>query len=154
VTLRDQLSAGLVAGVAGGILIALFLMAAQAVGGGAFGTPAWLATWVAASLLGPSAWSNPGAPYIGIVLHFVVAIGWALGYVYLIRSQPQLLSHPWLSGASFGLVVYVFMQIALVADADWHRPSGPLVLAAGLVSHIVFYGIPVALLVSRSLRRA
>jgi hypothetical protein len=154
VTLRDQLSAGLVAGVAGGILLALFYIVALAATGGRFGTLAGLATWIAGALLGASAWANPASPAIGVVLHVIVAIGWALGYVYLIRSQPQLLEHPWLSGAAFGLVVYVFMQIALVADADWHRPSGPLVLAAGLVSHIVFYGMPVGLLVSRSLRRA
>lgn len=154
VSLRSQLSGGLVAGLAGGILMILFFVIAQVLAGGRYGTPLDLIQWIAGSVMGQAAYSSTAAIGIALVLHFCVAVLWALGYVYLIRSQPQLLAHPWLSGAGFGLVVYVFMQIALVADPDWHRPSGPVVLAAGLISHIVFFGIPVALLVTRSLRRA
>ncbi|HTW84442.1 MAG TPA: hypothetical protein VMD91_10270 [Candidatus Sulfotelmatobacter sp.] len=154
VTLRAQLSAGLIAGVVGGILVALFFLVAISLGGGRFGSMLDLMQWVAGTVLGSGAATNPAAPWIALGLHFAVSILWALGYVYLVRSQPQLLSHPWISGAGFGLVVYVFMQIALIVDADWHRPSGPAALGAGLLSHIVFYGIPVGLLVSRFLRRA
>jgi hypothetical protein len=135
VSLRSQLSAGLVAGLAGGILMILFFVIAQVLAGGRYGTPLDLIQWIAGSVMGQAAYSSTAAIGIALVLHFCVAVLWALGYVYLIRSQPQLLAHPWLSG-------------------DWHRPSGPVVLAAGLISHIVFFGIPVALLVTRSLRRA
>ncbi len=153
VSLRDQLTAGVVAGVAGGILIDLFLFAMQV----AAGTPpdklAGNFAFIAAVLLGPSAYANPAAVPLGIGLHFAVSIGWALGYVYLIRSQPQLLVRPWVSGAGFGLVVYVFMQIVLLTAGQYHRTT-PGVLGTQLLAHVVFYGIPVALVVSRLLRAA
>jgi hypothetical protein len=151
--LRRQLVAGLVAGIAGGIMIDAFLFAVQIAAGG---SPAQVVsgTWlfVAAVLLGPAAIINPFAPLIGAALHFCVAIFWALGYVYLVRSQPQLLTRPWISGAGFGLVVYVFMQIILITAGQYHRPA-PAVLGESLLAHIGFYGIPVALVTSRMLRR-
>ncbi len=149
--LRDQLKAGLVAGVAAGILIDLFLFAMQL----AAGTPpeklAANFVFIAAVLLGPGAYANPVAVPLGIVLHFCVAIGWALGYVYLVRSQPQLLARPWISGAAFGLVVYVFMEIVLITAGLYHRVA-PGLFFTQLVAHVVFYGIPVAVVASRMLR--
>ncbi len=151
--LRRQLLAGLVAGLAGGIIFDAFLFAVQIAAGG---SPAQVVsgTWifVAAVLLGPAAIFNPAAPLIGAALHFLVAVFWALGYVYLVRAQPQLLARPWISGAGFGLVVYVFMQIVLITAGQYHRPA-PAVLGEALLAHICFYGIIVALVTSRMLRR-
>ena len=106
--------------------------------------------FIAAVVLGQSAYTNPVAVPLGIVLHFCVAIGWALGYVYLVRSQPQLVSRPWISGAAYGLVVYVFMEIILITAGVYHRAAAGL-LFTELAAHIVFYGIPVALIASRML---
>lgn len=149
--LRDQLKAGLVAGVAAGILIDVFLFAMQL----AAGTPpeklAANFVFIAAVLLGPAAYTSSVAVPLGIVLHFCVAIGWALGYVYLVRSQPQLLTRPWLSGAAFGLMVYVFMEIILITAGLYHRVA-PGLFFTQLVAHVVFYGIPVAVIASRMLR--
>ncbi len=149
--LRDQLKAGLVAGVAAGILIDVFLFTMQL----ATGTPAdKLAgnfVFIAAVLLGPGAYTSAIAVPLGIVLHFCVAIGWALGYVYLVRSQPQLLTRPWISGAVFGLMVYVFMEIILITAGLYHRVA-PGLFFTQLVAHVVFYGIPVAVIASRMLR--
>ncbi len=150
-TLRDGLTAGLVAGLAGAIFIQLFLAATQLAGGTPAGRLLDGFVFTASALLGPSAQANPNAIPIGIGLHVLVSIGWALGYVYLIRSQPQLLARPWISGAGFGFVVYVFMSVVLITAGLYHRPS-PGGLGIGLTSHIVFFGIPVALIVSRLLR--
>jgi uncharacterized membrane protein YagU involved in acid resistance len=153
VTLRDQVTAGLVAGLAGGILIEAFIFAMQL----AAGTPpdklAGNFVFIASAVLGPGATASASAVPIGIVLHFCVAVGWALGYVYLAREQPHLVGRPWLSGAGYGLTVYVFMQIILITAGQYHRPP-PAVLGTQLVAHMLFYGIPVALIVSRLLRSA
>ncbi|MEA2687947.1 MAG: hypothetical protein QOD51_554 [Candidatus Eremiobacteraeota bacterium] len=151
ITLRDMITVGLVAGVAGGVLIDAFLFAVQLAGGSTPGQLLGNFVFVAATLLGPGASATASAVPIGIVLHFCVSIGWALGYVYLARTQPQLVTRPWVSGAGFGLVVYVFMQIVLLTAGQYHRPM-PGVLGTQLVAHIAFYGIPVALIVSRLLR--
>jgi hypothetical protein len=152
VTLREQIVAGVIAGIAGGVLIELFYFATMLRGGNAVGGLLVSFAFVAATLLGPGAYGNPAAVPIGILLHFCVAIGWALGYVYLVRQQPYLLTRPWISGLGFGIVVYVFMQIVLLTAGQYHRPSSPVELEIGLVAHLVFYGIPVALVTSRLLR--
>jgi uncharacterized membrane protein YagU involved in acid resistance len=151
---RAEIEAGIVAGLAGAILIGVFLLGAQTTQGvpvaTAFGATY---TFIASAVIGPSALGNPAAPAIGLVLHVLVSIGWAFGYVYLVRTQPQLLARPWVSGAAFGLTVYVFMQLILLTAGLYHRP-GPTVLATELVAHLLFYGIPVALIVSRRLSQA
>jgi hypothetical protein len=151
--LRAQLTAGVAAGVAGAITFDAFLFVVQ-IAGGAPAAQVVAGTWifVAAVVLGPAAIYNPAAPAIGALLHLGVSVAWALGYVYLVRSQPQLATRPLLSGAGFGLVVYVFMQIILITAGQYHRPS-PGVLGTALLAHIVFFGIPVALVVARLLGR-
>lgn len=152
-SLQQQVRAGLAAGAAGALLIALFLLgepiAFHKPAGDAF---AGMFGGIAATVMGPAANGNPGAPAIGVALHFAVAIFWALGYVYLARTQPQLVRRPWLSGIAFGLVVYVFMQIILITAGAYHRP-GPVALLTNLVAHTLFFGLPVALIVARALNR-
>ena len=89
---------------------------------------------------------------LGIALHFCVAIGWALGFAYLTRSQPQLLTRPILSGLTFGLVVMIAMDMLLVLVGAYKLRDVPQFFTA-LVGHCVFYGVPVALTVTRVLGR-
>jgi hypothetical protein len=152
VTLRGEIAVGSLAGIAGGITIDVFLFAVQLPGGTPPARLSALYAFIASVLLGPSAYANPAAVPLGIVLQFCVAVGWALGYVHLARSQRQLLTEPWLSGAAFGVVVYVFMQIVVLTAGQYHRPGSPGELTTQLVAYVVFYGIPVALVASRLLR--
>ena len=149
--LRDQLKTGLVAGIAAGVLMDVFLFAMQLARGTPVDKLAENFVFIAAVLLGSGASTSPIAVPLGVALHFCVAIGWALGYVYLVRSQPQLVSRPWISGAAYGLVVYVFMEIILITAGLYHRVA-PGLLFTQLAAHIVFYGIPVAVIASRMLR--
>jgi hypothetical protein len=150
--LQAEITAGLVAGLAAGAIMKLFLFVVAIPSGDPL--RALLGTFAATSvaLLGTNAANNLDLVPFGVFLHFCVAVGWALGYVHLARSQPQLVRQPWISGAGFGIVVYVFMQIVILGAGQYHRPSSPAQLETGLVAHIVFYGMPVALVVSRMLR--
>ena len=148
---RAEIAAGVLAGLAGGILFDLFLFGTQIAAGQ---PPADVAAqtyrWIASVLLGPDALGYPAAPAIGFGLHFAVSISWAFGYVYLARTKPQLLARPWISGAAFGLIVYIFMQLILLVAGMYRRP-GLFELDSALIAHLLFYGIPVALIVSRRL---
>ena len=149
---RAGLSAGLIAGIGGGILTDLFLIAAQA----AFGTSSGgggITGFIASAVLGSPGMTNPAAVGIGVVLQLCVAVGWALGYVYLVRREPQLIARPWLSGAAFGLVVYTFVKIVGLGSGLYHQPN-PFEIGVSLIAYIGFYGIPVALILSRLLRNA
>lgn len=148
---RAGLSAGLIAGIGGGILTDLFLIAAQA----AFGTTpgGGIAGFIASAVLGSPGMTSPAAVAIGVLLQLCVAVGWALGYVYLVRREPQLIARPWLSGAAFGLVVYTFVKIVGLGSGLYHPPN-PFEVGVSLIAYIGFYGIPVALILSRLLRDA
>lgn len=130
------------------------LFGAAVAGGTPLGTAiAQTFTFIASVAIGPSAYRNPGSAVpLGIVIHFCISIAWAFGYVYLVRAQPQLITRPIVSGLVFGLVVDAFMNIMLIMAGVYHRPS-PGVLGISLLAHCVFYGVPVAVVVSRMLRR-
>lgn len=151
VTLRDQIRAGLVAGISAGVLTDVFLFAMQVATGTPADEPAGNLVFVAAGLLPPAAYPNAAAVPLGIVVHLCVSVAWALGYVYLLRTQPQLLTRPWISGAAYGLVVYVFTEIILITAAQYHHVTTAL-FVTDLIAHVAFYGIPVGVIVSRLLR--
>jgi hypothetical protein len=153
--LRLSLLAGLLAGLTGGVLIEAYNLAAAVIGGTPFTTAFSAgATFIASTLLGPTAAAtNPNAVLIGVVLNFVVAIAWALGFVYLARSTPAVLSRPVISGICFGFVVFVFMGVVLITAGVYRRPS-VAGFENGLISHLFFYGLPVGLIVGRMLTGA
>ena len=136
VALRDQLTAGIAAGIAGAAVMAAFLYAntlhgvpTQAV----LGVPAWTAG--------------------GIALQFFVGIAWGCGYASLARSQPQLLRRPLISGLVFGIIVYAAMQVLAIMDGGYHRPSAATTIG-GLAGYVVCYGLPVGAITARILHRA
>jgi hypothetical protein len=149
-TLRGRLIAGIVAGIVAALLVVLFAFVLQ--WDGSAPPASELFAFVAAALFGPSAYENAAAPLIGAAIIVLLAIAWALGYVYLVRMQPQLLARPWISGLAFGIIVFIFTQIALLTAGLYHRPS-PGLLLIELVGHLVFYGVPVALVVAGFARR-
>ena len=148
--LRAQLTAGIVAGLVGEILIDAFLIGVQiAAGAPPAGTITGTFAHVASVALGPRANDLPAAPLIGALLHFGISIGWAFGYVYLLRTRPLLLAQPWLSGAGFGLVVYVFMQILLLGAHAFVWPPTPTAFVNQILAHMLFFGVPVAYVIAR-----
>jgi hypothetical protein len=144
----DLARAGIAAGIAGGIVMELWFFALLMASGAPAGAFAASFASIAVALLGAGAAANPAAVPIGIVAHFCVAVGWALGYAHLARTKAQLVQRPWISGAGFGLVVYVFMRIILLGAGPYQPPP----LMTGLIAHVVFYGIPVGLVTARLLR--
>jgi hypothetical protein len=102
----------------------------------------------ASTLVGPVASTGGSYVALGIALHLVVSIGWAIGYAIVAVREPQLVTRPIISGAAFGLIVYFAMQLVIVA-ANLYRIPTPSELGTALLAHLVFYGIPVALIVAR-----
>ena len=149
---REEITAGVLAGIAGGIVIEVFFFLRLLPGGQAVKTLLGSFAFTSTVLLGPSASGNPAVVALGIAVHLGVSIAWALGYVYLARRQRQLIEHPWISGAAFGLIVYIFTQLVLLTVGALHGPGSGAEFIAQVVAHVVFYGIPVGLVASRVLR--
>src|SRR5690348_16219749 len=76
---------GIIAGLVGGILAELWIYAMLMI-------PQHIAlaqnlTYIASTALGKGAFTNPAAPWIGLVLYLCVAVGWAIGYAYLAATR-------------------------------------------------------------------
>lgn len=149
-TIVAALFAGAVAGV---LILACYVILTVVVLRTPGFTPAGLFEFDAAALVGNVAYT--GGPYValGIGLHFLVALGWAIGYGFAAERQPQLVTRPIISGAAFGLIVYFAMLLVLVA-ANAYRTPTPGELGVALLAHLGCFGIPVALIIARSQRSA
>ena len=129
-----------VAGIIGGILVDAFLAIVFKV------SPITIWTGVAATVVGQgSAW------WIGLVVHFIVSIVWAILYLYVFSALGQLKN--WIVGAIvWGLVVDACMQfiVATKTGGSWWQSFGQPI---GIIAHIVFYALPVALYLASAARR-
>ena len=85
---------------------------------------------------------------LGFVVHFITSIVWAVLYAYVFASLGQLKN--WLAGAIvWGVVVNAAMQALLAIKIG--QPFGPAFLQ-GLIPHIVFFALPVALYMANAVR--
>lgn len=144
--------AGILAGLAGAVLIDIYLLAIYVVLGHAY-TMTQFYQFVASGAVGPAAYTAASYAWLGALLHVLVSIGWGIGFAYLATRTPQLIARPAVSGVVYGVVVMLSMWLVEFAAAIWRFPS----LASfehDLVSHTLFFGLPVAFVVARTLRRA
>jgi len=84
----------------------------------------------------------------------VVSVGWGLGYVFALPKQPFLLTRPWISGAGFGLIVYIMMQIVLLSGGHYQGVGGQAGFVNGIDAYVVFFGLPIGLIVAKLLHTA
>ncbi len=139
---RSLWAGGIVAGIAGGFLIHAFLFAV--------GIAHYPATyqWIASGLIGKSAFTNADGAVIGVLLHFAISIVAAIVYAYA-GQFTGLLGRPLLAGTIFGVVMNALMDLAAFERTNTPLPSGLHDVGIGLVAHVVFFGIPIALFLSR-----
>jgi hypothetical protein len=128
---------GIVSGLVGGIIMMLFLFAAQyrALSGSIF------ALWST-----QAADIHQTSPWIGLLAFLVVSIAWGFGYAYVAQTRASIVNRPWISGFFYGLVVWLVMQVVLMAGEVWNPASlATYPLVVSLFAHAFFFGIPVAL---------
>ena len=112
----------------------------------------WVLQSVASGLLGETAFHG-GVPLalLGLFCHFIVAFGAATVYYVAATKLAILRDRPILSGAIFGIFVYLFMNFVVIPLSAFPiaLKFPPAVLARGFVSHAVLIGIPIAMAISR-----
>jgi len=129
----------IVAGIIGAVIVDAFLSIKQHV------SPVVLETNIATTVAGPGA-----SPLLGVLVHLMIAIVWALSYAYVFNALGQLQN--WIAGTIvLGVVVDAVMNfiVAMKTGAPW----GPA-FATGLITNVVFYALPVAFYLARTVRRA
>jgi uncharacterized membrane protein len=138
------LRAGLLAGVLD--ITAAFLAYAHS---GAQGIR--LLQGIASGLIGPAAFQGGlGTASLGLLCHFVIATLWAAIYFAMSRRAAFLREHAVVSGALYGVIIYLVMNLVVIPlSAIGPRPfslSSAIVAAAILVPCV---GVPIALTVRR-----
>jgi hypothetical protein len=137
-------------GLVAGCFDILYAIIANGLRGGL--SPLWVLQSVASGLLGKDAFDG-GVPtgLLGLLCHFVIAFGAATVYFLVSRKLALLRERPVLSGALFGILVYLFMNFVVLPLSAFpftlHYPLKRL--AEGFFSHAVLIGIPIALLQKR-----
>lgn len=133
---------GIIAGVVGGICIDLFIYLTSLLPAHASILSFW--QFIASTGFGKVAYTSTSYAWAGLVMHFLVSIGWGIGYAYMAHTKPAVNKQPLISGFLFGLVVYIVMQFVLFSVQALKVPDMLSVYLA-VVAHTVFFGIPVAL---------
>lgn len=132
---------GVLAGIAGGICIDLFIYVTSLLPAHASILSLW--QFIASTGFGKVAYTSISYAWVGLAMHFCVSIGWGIGYAYMAHTKPVINRQPLISGFLFGLVVYIVMQFVLFSVQALKTPDAVSVYM-GILGHTVFFGIPVA----------
>jgi len=102
---------------------------------------------IASGILGLKSYSEGmQTAALGVVLHFVIALGAATVYYLASRNFTFLLSRAILCGLIYGALVYLFMHIVVLPLSAAPKGDMPLVYKAfEFVEHWFCVGLPIAL---------
>ena len=144
----------LLAGVTGAVLIDLYLWVTEALLMHR-ATALILFQWDASNLLGPSAFrAGVSVALFGCLLHLIVSLIWGAIFTLAAFNLRFLARNVLLWGVVFGVVVRLVMAHFIVPLGRAKMPPAHGVYLVNLyVAHIVFFGIPVAWVVSRAFFR-
>ena len=106
---------------------------------------------IAGGLLGTKSYADgASSAALGIVLHFIIALGAATVYYLASRKLKFLVSRAVLCGLIYGALVYIFMHAVVLPLSALPKGHTPLAYqAAEFVEHWFCVGLPIALSVRR-----
>lgn len=149
---RSILWALLVGGSVAGALDILFAVSFAAYNGTA---PVALLQTVASGVLGRAAFTG-GVPTaaLGLLLHFLLSYAWAGVFLLAAMGAPALARRSLVSGVVFGIVVFLLMRFVVLPLSAFPFPVKfrPLATVLDLLSHMFFFGMPIALAARRAMR--
>jgi hypothetical protein len=150
--MRRALHTILVGGLAIGVLDGLAAVSISALRGVA---PVRVFQYIASGLFGGGAFAGGlGSAGIGVLLHFTIAFGVAGVYHLAARVFPLLLRHTLAGGAAYGLIAFFTMRQLVIPLSAAPRPAFSLSgLLTGMIVHVLFVGLPVALVARWSAAR-
>jgi uncharacterized membrane protein YagU involved in acid resistance len=137
-------------GTIAGVLDILFAISFAGYNGTA---PTRLLQTVASGALGKAAFSGGwGAAALGLLLHFALSYLWATLFMAAAWRAPRLVQRPVLAGLLFGVVVFFCMRLIVLPLSAFPYPVTfkPLATALDLLSHMLLFGIPIAVATHRA----
>jgi uncharacterized membrane protein YagU involved in acid resistance len=139
-------------GAIGGALDLLFAVSFAGYNGA---PPTRVFQTIASGLLGSAAFDGGGGvSVLGVVCHLSMALIWAALFAAAAWRYPALIRRPIISGAVFGIVVFLCMRLIVLPVSAFPRPVTfePLSTTLDLLSHMFLFGTPIALFVSKAIQ--
>jgi uncharacterized membrane protein YagU involved in acid resistance len=104
---------------------------------------------IASGALGPSAFDGgKKTATAGLFFHFLISFTAAFVYYASSRKLAILIDHPLLSGVLYGAAVHLVMNRIVLPLSAAAIPFSAKAFLTQLVIHILFVGLPIALVVS------
>ncbi|MBS1666395.1 MAG: hypothetical protein JST58_03380 [Bacteroidetes bacterium] len=144
--MQNKIQQTVISGIAATIVMTLLMMMGAAMGMPKMSPPDMLA-------------GMTGMPVaMGWVMHFLIGIIFAAGYVFFFNKWLKKISSKMLRGAVYGIIAFVMAQIgfpvmdSIFGSGNMPAPEGSMVLmmTGSVMGHVVF-GIVIALLVKSAI---
>ena len=102
---------------------------------------------IASGLLGAKSYAGGArTAALGVMLHFIIALGAATVYYLASRKLTMMVSRALIAGLIYGGLVYFFMHLIVLPISAVTHSQMPLVYqACELAEHGFFVGLPIAL---------
>jgi hypothetical protein len=109
--------------------------------------PILIAHAIASGLIGMRSYSGGArTAALGVILHFIIALGAATVYYAASRKLDILVHRAVLMGIIYGALVYLFMHLIVVPLSAFPKGNSPLIYqVAEFVEHWFCVGLPIAL---------
>ena len=148
---RSIARAVVIGGLLGGALDLLFAVSFAGYNGAA---PARVFQTIASGLLGNAAFSGgSGVEALGLACHFGLSLIWAGLFAVVAWQLPFLTRRPIVSGAAFGIIVFLCMRLIVLPLSAYPHPVTfkPLSTVLDLLSHMFLFGTPISMAISRGI---
>ncbi|MBO9154535.1 hypothetical protein ACFOTA_20145 [Chitinophaga sp. GCM10012297] len=103
--------------------------------------------YISTSVMGMQAFRESSAIWLGVFLHFLVALGWSALFFFVYPRTKLLQGNKWLTGCLYGLFVWVMMNLVIVpltsVPPSQFSLSGAVI---GWLIHMACVGLPIVLL--------
>lgn len=151
---RTLLWAIVTGGLVGGALDLLFAVTFAAANGTA---PARVFQTIASGLVGDAAFAGGASvSALGVACHFGISMAWAALFAAIAGRFRGMAHRPLIAGILFGAMVFLCMRLIVLPLSAYPHPVTfkPLATVLDLLSHMLLFGTPIALVVSRAVRAA
>jgi uncharacterized membrane protein YagU involved in acid resistance len=116
-------------------------------------TPKQVFQYIASGLIGTKSFrAGMASVALGLVLHYIIALGWTSVFYVASRKITVLMRRPVISGLLYGALVYLFMNLIVLPLSGVPHVRAAITVASrvsGVLALLFCIGLTISLLVSR-----
>jgi len=117
-------------------------------------SPTRVFQFIGAGAIGRAAFHGQAGVALGVAAHLLISVGAAAVFVLAGQRWPALVRRPVLSGGLFGVLAFAVMTFVVMplSRIGFQPPKSLALGALSLATHVIAFGIPLALAAAACLR--